>query len=75
MPMDDLFQAIKSISRDEYYNLNNPTGVIGMAPVAGLGELRDNDMRLSSDSTKRHFLMGFSAWGADSEGNSDLVGE
>jgi hypothetical protein len=75
MPRDDLFDMISSVARDEYFDFKNPTGVIGMAPESGYGEYRDSDIFLSSDSNKKRFLMGISVWGADSAGNSDLVGE
>ena len=31
--------------------------------------------RVSSDSSERWFVFGFSAWGADAEGNADIVAE
>ena len=70
--LNDLYSLISEISKK---NSDNPTGIISVNRTGGSYDTRMHDRYVSTDSSERWFLMGISVWGADSEGNADVVGE
>lgn len=72
MPLDDLYEVLSDMIKDVAWTQSS---IVGLNPATGLGTHTENDIYVSSDSNEKWFLMGISKWGADSEGNADIVGE
>ena len=72
MPLDDLYEVFSDMIKDVAWTQSS---IVGLNPITGLGVYPENDLYVSSDSNDKWFLMGISKWGADAEGNADIVGE
>ena len=72
MPIDSTYELFSNLVKDVAWT---PSGVFGLDRNQGPGYTSSSDLHVSPDSDEKWFMMGISTWGADSEGNADIVGE
>jgi hypothetical protein len=72
---EDLYSMMTEIAKKAIAD-NTSHGIVAFANYyEGLEGANFVDAYVSDETDERWFLMGISTWGADSEGNADIVGE